>query len=89
MSFSVDHSIPLLDCSLADGLCEMALSGAARTKEKCVFTARDEAAGCEVEDEAAIHLRVEAEIEVVERAVRISETGLLAVAAPGGDRRVW
>ena len=45
--------------------------------------------GGEVEDQTAIHLRIEVEVEVVERLLRIAEGGLFApplqqaVAAPG------
>ena len=46
-------------------------------------------AGGEVEDEAAAHLGVEGEVEIVERLVRVAEAGVFtapfeeAVGAPG------
>ena len=40
----------------------------------------NESGGGEVEDEAAVHLRVEGEVEIVERTIGIPEAGLLAPA---------
>jgi hypothetical protein len=58
----------------------MTLARTARANEQRIFVARDKGAGCEVEDKAAIHLRVEVEIETVERSIGIAEAGLLAPA---------
>ena len=40
----------------------------------------DERAGGQIEHQAAIHFRIEAEVEVVERAFGIAESGLFAAA---------
>ena len=75
---AIEHSVALLDGGLADGLRQMALAGAAWTEKQRVFAAVDEGAGGQVEDQAAIHLRVEGEVEVVEGLVGIAEAGLFA-----------
>src|ERR1019366_2301988 len=85
----VEHSVPLLDSGLADGLSQVALAGAGRTEKQCVFAARDKAGSSQVEDQAAIHLLVEGEVEVVEGLVGVAELRLLfpplqqALAPPG------
>ena len=56
---------PLQDGCLADGLSQVALSGAAGTEKQGVFPAIDEAAGGKIEDQTAVHLGVEGEVEVV------------------------
>ena len=72
----------------ADGLGQVTLARTTRPKKQCVFTLADEGAGGKVEHQTAIHLRIEVEVEVVERLLRIAEGGLFApplqqaVAAP-------
>ena len=56
----------LLDDGEADRLGEVALAGAGRPEEERVLVLGDEAAGGELEDEAAVHLLVEVEVEGVE-----------------------
>ena len=41
---------------------------------------RDEGAGGQVEDQAAVHLLVEVEVEVVEGSLRVAKLGLLGPA---------
>ena len=41
----------------------------------------------QIEDQTAIHLFVESEVEVVESFLRVAELGLLFSAAPAGVRR--
>ena len=48
--------------------------------EQDVFALGDEACGGELEDECAVGLLVEGEVEAVERAVGVSESGLLVSA---------
>ena len=55
-----------MDRGVTDGLCEVALARAWWAEKQRVFALRDEAPGRELEDELAIHLPVELEIEVVE-----------------------
>ncbi len=70
----------VLDDGHADGLGEMALAGARRAEEEAVLVLRDEAAGGEFEDEPAIHLLVELEVEGVERLAHVPKAGLLEAA---------
>jgi len=44
----------------------MALARAARTEEERILAPADEGAGGQVEDQAAVDLRVEGEVEIVE-----------------------
>src|SRR5260370_34126960 len=67
----------------------MTLAGTTGAEKQCVFAFADEGACGQVEDQAAIHLGIEVEVEVVEGLLRIAEGGLLAPplqqagAAPG------
>ena len=81
MCFAVDDAIALLDRGAADGLGDVALAGTGRTEQECVFALGDEACGGEFEDERAVDFLVEGEVEAVERAVGVTEAGLLV--APG------
>jgi hypothetical protein len=58
----------------------MTLARAAGPEEQRVFALADEAAGGQIEDQTAIHLRIEGEVEVVERSVGVAKAGLLAAA---------
>ena len=78
------------------GLGEMALARTGRPEQERVFALGDEAGGGELEDERAVDLLVEGEVEAVEGAVGVAEAGLLvspgeqAVLAPlefVGDER--
>ena len=66
---------------MADRLREVALAGAGRAEEERVLVLRDEARGGELEDERAIQLLIEIEIEGVERAWPDRESAP-AVTAP-------
>jgi hypothetical protein len=61
---------------VSDGLSEMTLAGTRRPKKQAVFVASDEGAGSEIEHQAAIHLAVEVEVEVIESFLSVSEGGL-------------
>jgi hypothetical protein len=63
---------------LADGLRQVTLAGAGWAEKQGIFVARDEGASGQIEDQAAIHLLVESEVEVVESAIEIAETGFLS-----------
>src|SRR5215831_16945233 len=78
MRFPVHHPVVLLNRNLTDSLSQMTLAGAAGTEKQSVFPPADEATGGQIEYQAAIHLRVESEIEVVQHLVRVAEGGLLA-----------
>ena len=49
-------------------------------KKKRIFPPVDEATGRQIEDQTAIHLRVEIEVELVQGLVRVAELGLFAPA---------
>src|SRR5260221_9972949 len=102
MRLPIDDAIVLLDGSLADGLSQVTFPRSAWTQEKCIFPFADEGTGGQVKHQAAIHLRVEGEIEVVQSLVRVAEGGLFApaiqesLAAAGqflaphtGDQSYW
>jgi hypothetical protein len=57
-----------LDGGMADGLGQVAFAGAGWTEKQGVFVACDKSAGGEIEDQAAIHLLIEVEVEVMWRA---------------------
>ena len=78
MGLAVDHPIALLDGRLSDGLGKMTLPAAGWTEKQSVFMAGDEGAGGQIEDQTAIHLLVEIEVEVVEGPLWIAKLGLLA-----------
>ena len=96
MSLEVEDAAAVLDRGLADRLREVTLAGAGRSEEKRVFVLGDEAGGREVEDERAIELAIEIEIEGVERLGGIAKVRLgaspreQAILAPDelvGDER--
>jgi hypothetical protein len=47
-------------------------------EKQCIFALADEGAGGQIEDQTTIHFRIESEVEVVQRSVRVAEGGLLA-----------
>ena len=79
VGLAVEDAVALLDRGLADGLREVALARAGRAEEQDVFVAVDELAGGEVEDQPAIHLLVEVEVEGVEGLVGVAELRLAFV----------
>jgi hypothetical protein len=70
----------LLDDGQADRLREMTLAGAGRAQEQAVLVLGDEAAGGELEDEPAVELAIEVEIEGVEGLADVAEAGVLDAA---------
>jgi hypothetical protein len=80
VSFAVKDTVALADGGQAEGLSEVALSGARRAEEESVLATVDELAGGELEEEAAIHLLVEIEVEGVEGLVGLAKPGLLDAA---------
>ena len=73
VGLAVEDAVALADGGEADGLSEMTLAGAGRAEEESVLTPIDELAGGELEDEAAIHLLVEVEVEGVEGLARLAK----------------
>jgi len=80
VGLAIEDAMALLDDGEADGLGQVALAGARRAEEEAVLVLRDEAAGGEFEDEPAIHLLVELEVEGVERLADVPKAGLLEAA---------
>ena len=77
VGLAIEHAISLLDGGLADGLRQVTLAGAGWAEEQGIFVARDERASGQIEDQAAIHLLIESEVEVVEGLLGVAELGLL------------
>src|ERR1700679_4161717 len=63
----------LLDRRLFDSLRQMAFAGTAGAQKQCVFPLSDEGAGGQIEDQAAIHLRVKTEVEIIQSSLRVAE----------------
>ena len=78
-------AVALLDGGASDGLGKVALARTGRAQKQGVLALGDEARGRELEDERAVDLRVEGEVEAVERAVGVTESGLLV---PPGEQPV-
>ena len=76
MGFAIEHAIALLDSGLSDGLSEMTFASSRWPEKQSVFVARDEGTGSQIEHQAAIHFSVEAEVEVIESFLNVSELGL-------------
>jgi len=80
VGFAVEDTVAMLDHGEADRLGEVALPRARRAEEQPVLVLGDEAAGGEFEDQAAVHLLVEVEIEGVQGLALVAEAGLLDAA---------
>src|SRR5205807_4617732 len=83
--FAVEPAMALQDERAAEGLGEMTLARAGRAEEDDVLARGEEAAGGEREDEVAVHLLVEGEVEAVEGLVGVAKLGLLE---PAGEEAV-
>jgi len=77
VGFAVERALALLDHGEADRLRQVAFARAGRTLKQSVFVLGDEAAGGELEHEAAVHLLVEVKVEGVGRLAGVAEAGLL------------
>src|SRR5207253_9466765 len=79
---TVGRAIPdataLLNGGLTDRLTEITLARAGRAEEQAVLMFGDEVGRGQVADDAAVHLLVEVEVEVVECLLRIAELGGLS-----------
>src|ERR1700691_4744810 len=75
--FAIQHAIALLDDSVPVGLCAVTLTASTRTKEQCVLPPSDPCGGGQVEDQTAVHLWVELEVEVIQLLVWVTELRLL------------
>jgi hypothetical protein len=70
----------LQDGGVADGLSQVTLARAAGAEKQRVFSFGDESASRQIEHQTAVHLGIESEVEVIERAVGVAEAGLFAAA---------
>ena len=77
MRFAIQHAITLLDNGVSDGLRDVALAAARRTKKQGIFALSYPAGGGQIEDQLAIHLGVELEVEVIQLLVGVAELRLL------------
>jgi len=73
VGFSIQHTIALLDRRSSDSLRQMAFARTAGAEKQRVFTLSDEGTGCQIEDQTAIHLGVETEVEVIQSSLRVAE----------------
>jgi hypothetical protein len=73
---AIEHAISLLDDSVTDGLSKMTLPRAWWPFKQAVFAPFHPAGGSQIEDQVAVHLGVELEVEVVQPLVRIAEACL-------------
>src|SRR6266581_4106213 len=80
MRLPIDHAIVLLDGGLTDGLSQVTFPCSSWPQEKCIFPLADEGTRSQIEHQAAIHLRVEGEVEVVQSLMRVAEGSLFAPA---------
>ena len=76
VGFTIEDAMALQDGRHADGLGQMTLAGSGWTQKQRVFVSGDEGGGGEIEDEAAIHLLVEGEVEALKCLLRVPELGL-------------
>src|SRR5580698_6965456 len=77
MRFAVQHFVALLNGGLTNGLCQVTFARSAWAEKQSILALVDESTGSQIEDQAAIHFRIEAEVEVIERPVGIAKAGLL------------
>src|SRR5436305_10644473 len=78
VGLAVKHTVALGDGGLTNGLHQMAFAGSTGSEKERIFAPGDERAGGQIEDDAAVHLRVEAEVEVIESLVAVAKVGLFA-----------
>src|SRR6476619_3608876 len=78
MGLAVEHTIALLNGDLSNGLGKMTFPAAGWTDKQRVFVTGDESSGGHIENQTAIHLGIESEVEVIEGFLWIAKLGLLA-----------
>ena len=89
VGLAVEDAVALEDRRHADRLGEVALPGSRSAEKQRRLAPLDEVAGGQLEDEAAVHLAVEVEVEGVESLAAVAELRLLdaaleqAISTPG------
>ena len=89
VGLAVEDAVSLLDGGVADGLGDVTLPRTGRANQQRVLVLGDESCGGELEDERAVDLAVEGEVEGVERAVGVPACvgGREGGPGAGGARR--
>src|SRR5688572_3755401 len=89
VGLAVDDAIALLDGRQANGLSQVTLTGAWRSQKQSVLMLGDELGCGQIEDQTAIHLLIEVEVEIFERDLGIAKRGGLspAVQQPAATAR--
>ncbi len=75
--FAIEYAVALLDNSMADGLRDVAFPAPRWTKKQGIFALSHPARGGQIEDQAAVHLGVKLEVEVIQLLVGVAELRLL------------
>src|SRR5262249_50880472 len=73
--FAIEDGMSLLDGGEAEGVGEVALPGAGRAEKEGIRMLGDPVAGGQLEDEGAVHLPVEIEVEGVQALAGVAEAG--------------
>ena len=80
VNFAIEHFVTLQNGGLPNRLGQVAFPGASGAEEQSVFASADKRGGGQIEDQTAIHLGVEGEVEVIEGSLRIAKLRLLSAA---------
>src|SRR5208283_4154600 len=68
--FPIEHAVALQDDGVSDGLGKMTFPASGRADKKSVLASADEGGGGQIEDQGAVHLGVELEVEVVQSPIK-------------------
>ena len=77
---AIENAVTLLDNGVSDGLRDVALAASWRTEEQGVLASADPCRRGQVEDQGAVHLGIEREVEIVQAPVVVAELRLLVPA---------
>src|SRR5271156_586357 len=66
VSFAIQHAVALQDDGVSDGLCAVTFAAARRAEEQGILALSDPVRSGQVEDQTAVHLGIELEVEVIE-----------------------
>ena len=80
MGLAVEDPVALLDQGPTEGLGQVTFAAAGGAEEDDVVVGGEEAAGGELEDEMAVELLVEGEVEAIEGFVGVAELGVFETA---------
>lgn len=74
----LEDFVALQNDGLPNRLCQVTLPRATWSHKQGIFSLSDECGSREVKHETAVHLRVEAEVKVIQALIRVAEACLLA-----------